>query len=174
MREMAPDHRLNLIRHPGAFWGERADTVAVVQVAALSEPLPWEELPCRSLGGGRFELCCVPFSAYGVCLGDVVTAELAFDGLAVITGVTQSSGQHTVRVMYDAGAEFRGIVDPDHVIRHDLLDRIAATGARGEWHNGNYLALTVEAESMPSLVDLLIEGAAQGCFLWEYANLPST
>jgi hypothetical protein len=69
------------------------------------------------------------------------------------------------------GEDFRSIDDPDHAIRHGFIDRTVAMGARGEWHSGDYLALTAEGVDNSGLVDLLIEGAAQGCSLWEYANL---
>jgi hypothetical protein len=60
------------ITHPSALWGYRADCIVESPVGA--DPVAFEQLPSRDLGDGRFEVCCIPYNAPDLALGDRVTA----------------------------------------------------------------------------------------------------
>jgi hypothetical protein len=47
-----------MLTHSNAVWGGRADCIVESQIS--TEMAMFEQLPCRELGSGRFEVCCIP------------------------------------------------------------------------------------------------------------------
>jgi hypothetical protein len=95
----------------------------------------FEQIWTRRLAGDLFEVCCIPFFAYDLALGDVVRAEPR--GGCVIQSVEQRSGNGVVRVAVKRAEE----AEPVHVRLHDLLGRLEYLC---EWFAPGYVAVNLE------------------------------
>ena len=95
----------------------------------------FEQLWTERVGDDRFELCCIPFFAYDMALGDVVRADAATG--YVIQSVVQRSGNGVVRVAVKRPED----VDAVHLRLHDLLGRLEYLC---EWFSPGYVAISLE------------------------------
>ena len=89
-----------------------------------------EQLWTRRVGEDLFELCCIPFFAYGMALDDVVRADPGY----VVHSVVKPSGHGVVRV---------AVVQPEdeeaiHATLHDLIGRLEYVH---EWFAPGYVAI---------------------------------
>ena len=96
----------------------------------------FEQLWTRRLDEDLFEICCIPFFAYDLALGDVVRAA-AEDGL--IRSVERRSGNGVVRIAVKRPEEVAEL----HPRIHDLLGRLEYLC---EWFAPRYVAVSVESE----------------------------
>lgn len=94
-----------------------------------------EQLWTKRVGEDRFELCCIPFFAYDMALGDVVRADAATG--YVIQAVEQRSGNGVVRVAVKRPEEVEAV----HLRLHDLLGRLEYLC---EWFDPGYVAVSLE------------------------------
>lgn len=95
----------------------------------------FEQLWTKRVGDDRFELCCIPFFAYDMALGDVVRAEAATG--YVIQSVVQRSGNGVVRVAVKRPENVNAV----HLRLHDLLGRLEYLC---EWFAPGYVAISLE------------------------------
>jgi hypothetical protein len=95
----------------------------------------FEQLWTKRVGDDRFELCCIPFFAYDMALGDIVRAEAATG--YVIQSVAQRSGNGVVRVAVKRIEDVNAV----HPHLHDLLSRLAYLC---EWFSPGYVAVSLE------------------------------
>lgn len=95
----------------------------------------FEQLWTRRVGDDRFELCCIPFFAYDMALGDVVRAEAATG--YVIQSVVQRSGNGVVRVAVKRPEDVNAV----HLRLHDLIGRLEYLC---EWFAPGYVAISLE------------------------------
>ncbi len=95
----------------------------------------YEQLWTKRVAEDRFEVCCIPFFAYDLALGDVVRAD-AGTGY-VIRSVEQRSGNGVVRV----AVRHREDVDAVHLRLHDLLGKLEYLH---EWFAPGYVAVSLE------------------------------
>jgi hypothetical protein len=95
----------------------------------------YEQLWTKRVGEDRFEVCCIPFFAYDLALGDVVRAD-AETGY-VVRSVEQRSGNGVVRV----AVKRRDDVEAVHLRLHDLLGKLEYLH---EWFAPGYVAVSLE------------------------------
>ena len=95
----------------------------------------FEQLWTKRVGEDHFELCCIPFFAYDMALGDVVRAEAATG--YVIQAVVKRSGNSVVRVAVKRPED----VDAAHLRLHDLFGRLEYLC---EWFDPGYVAVSLE------------------------------
>jgi len=119
--------------------------VALENVAAGDD---FEQLWTKRVGEGLFELCCIPFFAYDMALGDVLSADPKSG--YVVQGVVRRSGNGVVRVAVKRSED----VDQLHVTLHDLLGGLQYLC---EWYAPGYVAVSLEPGSPHSE---LFEGLA--------------
>jgi hypothetical protein len=106
------------VKHARPAWGERSNYIANFDLDVSQLPLKWEQLWLRRVSEHRFEVCCIPFFAYGLHLGDVVT--LSHSG--VVETIATPSGHWTLRLFFSAGSS-----------RHDeVLEQLEAMGVEHE------------------------------------------
>lgn len=126
----------DVVQHKDPAWGDRADAVVLRNLASDDLEGLWEQLWVRHLDLGKYELCCLPFFAYGLALGDVLDVAVDRDDRLVITGLARSGGRSLIRVV--AGLE------ADVPTFHDALHALLATeGLIHEWHRSGYVAIDV-------------------------------
>jgi uncharacterized protein DUF4265 len=96
----------------------------------------FEQIWTKRVGDDRFEVCCIPFFAYDLALGDVVRADAASG--YVIQAVERRSGNGVVRVAVKRPED----IDAVHVRLHDLLGRVEYLC---EWFAPGYVAVDLES-----------------------------
>ena len=141
--------------HQQPVWRERANYVVM---APLSEHHHYEQMWARQEAEDLFELCCIPFFAYNLALGDVVRTETRDGRTHAIAHVVRPSGRWTFRL-------WLGKSDEDALgVETEML----ALGALTEWSSEKLLAL--DAASKPHaqvLADALARGAQAGRWMYE-------
>lgn len=95
----------------------------------------FEQIWTEPLATDTFEVCCIPFFADDLALGDVVRADARGD--CVIQSVERRSGNGVVRVAIKREEEVEAV----HMPLHDLLGRLEYLC---EWFDPGYVAVNVE------------------------------
>jgi hypothetical protein len=124
----------DLAVHPEPVWRARANFI----ISAALEKGRWEQLWARQLGPERFEICCIPFFAYGVALGDEVETAPANGKRYAVTRVVQQSGRYVFRVWFGDSA--------DALIRDQVLGWLTSSGCLLEWSSDKLLAVDVPTQ----------------------------
>jgi hypothetical protein len=130
------------IVHLAPAWLDRGDSIVSVNLVQGSSEgrRGEEELWMRRLDHNRFELCCIPFFAYDLALGDQLTAEADATGKLWLRGVVQRSGRSTFRVRPSE------IAGPNRL--EELIQELAHLQCLTElWHPTNVLAIDAESEA---------------------------
>jgi hypothetical protein len=92
--------------HAEKAWAEGADWLIMCDLGGSGMPGRWEQLWARRVGADEFVICSIPFVAYGLALGDRVTAASVPDGFEwVIGSVREPSGNAVLRVAFRGDAE---------------------------------------------------------------------
>lgn len=99
-----------------------------------------EQLWCKQISEYHFELCCIPFFAYNLALGDQVMTDPDY----VITNVVKSSGHFTFRIWF--------IKETTEKDRHDVLNEIEKLQCSIEWYSTNLLGVDADTESKAELL----------------------
>ncbi len=147
------------LTHQQPVWRSRANFIVM---AALPEHHTYEQLWARQEGDDLFELCCIPFFAHDMSLGDLVRTETREERAYLISEVVRPSGRWTFRVWLGKSREDRLTVE----------DEFVTVGALTEWSSENLLALDVPNESQAqALADVLAEGERTGRWLYETGRL---
>ena len=141
----------------------RADSNYIAQIALA--PFGFddevEQVWLHRTADGSATLCCIPFRAYGVALGDSV--RISDD--SIVTEVLARSGRRVLRAL---------VVDEPDPTRAvtELQQRITDTGLRSEWSGDRHVAIDVPPGLEPSaLLDHLDVGEADGTLHWEWADV---
>jgi hypothetical protein len=139
--------------------------VAQIDLTPFSFADTMEQVWLRQLSAHEFAMCCIPFRAYGLALGDVVG--LSSDGTRV-TELIRSSGNRVVRALLVAG------LDPAvQTALSASLDSISTSlGLLREWSGDRHIAIDVPPETnIQTLTDVLASGQNEGQLFWEWANV---
>ncbi|MFC8827592.1 DUF4265 domain-containing protein [Streptomyces sp. NPDC057137] len=122
-----------------------------------------EQLYCH--GGSRtiegsYEVCCIPFYAYGLALGDVVGRN---ESGAVDRLISKSSR----RVLPVYFAEPRPLTDTRSALRR----AVESTGLLSEWNGDHQIALDVpDISVMQSIFNCVQEEIESGTAFWEWSD----
>ncbi|MFF4535538.1 DUF4265 domain-containing protein [Streptomyces aureus] len=109
---------------------------------------------------GGYEVCCIPFWAYGLALGDVV----AVSDNGYISGIVRKSGRRVLRVLF---LEPRPSMDS----RVPLRSVLESAGLLSEWNGDRHVAIDVPDESaMRQVYDVLNPEIQNGTAFWEWAD----
>ena len=125
LRNMSSDSSREAV-HTDPVWREKADFIIAVSLDSETDGTT-EQLWVRRIGDRQFEICCIPFFAYDLALGDVV--ETSDDYL--VRDVVQPSGRYVFRVW------FGGSFFP----RDEVASQLSDLGAVLEWSSVNLLAV---------------------------------
>ncbi len=89
------------ITHDFPVWREKANFILAVRLSNqpdVSQQWKWEQLWARQIEENIFEICCIPFFAYGLAIGDLVTTTPKEEKQYVIDKVIKKSGYQTFRI----------------------------------------------------------------------------
>jgi hypothetical protein len=93
----------------------------------------WEQLWARTVGPNTFELCCIPFFAYDLALGDVVETAPEADKLDVVQRVVKPSGHYTFHVWFQA---------PSPEATASVVRRVGELRCELEWSSDRLVAVS--------------------------------
>jgi len=129
-----------------------ADHLVRIDLEDHGMPGRFEQLWARKLDGRNFEICCVPFFAYDIALGDIVETDNEF----TVRRVVDKSGHKVIRV----AVVNEGAAQKLHPILHEWVE---STRLLYEWHGAGYLAIDVPEERAQSIdIRLLSDLAKRG------------
>lgn len=120
--------------HDTPAWKERANFLIFADLSAAGMPGRWEQLWARQLGGEEFEVCCIPYFAYGLALGDRVRTQPSRGRRYVVAGVHARSGRRVLRLWLKK-AQGAG--------RERVLRCLESCGLCHEWSSQNLLVIDV-------------------------------
>jgi Domain of unknown function (DUF4265) len=140
--------------HKSPIWRDRANFVFAVHIGVKSGENEWEQLWGQKTAPQRFILCCIPFFACDIALGDEVETDADF----VLQRVVQRSGQMTFRVW---------LVAQNSITREELIREIEAMTPLVEWSSENLLALSVPEAQAQQLANSLHAWEQKGVLQYE-------
>lgn len=141
--------RTDVVVHEHPAWRERANFIIHTQIH-LDEDSPrwrWEQIWTRQVDANHFEVCCIPFFAYDLALGDVVETEPDDGWQYLIQRVVRRSGHYTFRVWFQSATS-----------QEEVPQALAALGALMEerWPGSKLLAIDAATDDLAQEVaDLL-------------------
>lgn len=125
--------------HTNPVWRDRADFIIG---ATLEEPGMTEQLWARQIGAYEFEICCIPFFAYDIALGDTVETDPEYN----VTRVLEHSGRFVFRVWLESTT-----------ITDELVSQLVALGALVEWSSTHLLAIDAKDEEHAQIIANVLE-----------------
>lgn len=141
----------------------RADSnyIAWIALAPFGFDDQVEQVWLRRTADNTAALCCIPFRAYGVALGDTVRLT-PHDSM--VAEVLAGSGRRVLRAL---------VVEPALATTAPELRRhITEAGLRSEWSGDRHVAIDVPPRVEPSaLLDCMEACEADGNLHWEWADV---
>lgn len=116
--------------HQTPVWRDRASFIFVAHLGVKDGRNEWEQLWGQKTAAHRFILCCIPFFAQDIALGDEVETDVDF----VLQRVVKHAGRTTFRALFSGH---------DKATRKALMLEIEAMNPLMEWSSENLLALSV-------------------------------
>lgn len=140
--------------HQDPIWRERSNFVIAIEIDPGETGVGTEQLWARQIDERHYELCCIPFFAYDLALGDVVEVDASY----MVKRVTKASGRFVFRV-YFGSSDYPS---------EEVVERLAALGGLLEWSSVDLLAVDAPglAEGQP-IADYLQAQEDQGRLLYE-------
>lgn len=128
--------------HRDPVWRDRADFIIATRIDPGDTDVSTEQLWARRIGDGRHELCCIPFFAYDLALGDVVEV----DADHLVTRVVEPSGRYVFRVHFSR---------PDQPT-DEVIAELTGMGALVEWSSPSLVAVDArDQEHAQQVADVL-------------------
>lgn len=145
-------------QHTEPVWRDRSDFIIAVDVSGYSSAADREQLWAKQLGENRFKLCCIPFFAYNLTLGDVVETAPSGDRKYLISQVVQPSGRYVFRVWFGETSHPRDSIAAD----------LGKLGALLEWSSTNLLAVDArDQQHAQEIAGYLAAAEAEGKLMFE-------
>jgi hypothetical protein len=148
------------VSHPVPARRREQHLMAMVDLAPFGLENKLEQLWLREVSEG-YEVCCIPFWAYGMALGDTVA--VSEDNR--VTCVIAKSGRYVLRVMFaqpGLSSEFR----------ERLQAALTAAGLMYEWDGDRYIVLDIpEKPQGQDVYDLLAPEVHAKRAFWEWSDV---
>jgi hypothetical protein len=87
--------------HLNPVWRDKADFIIRAKCGDVTQGYFWEQLWARELGENRFMLCCIPFFAYDLSIGDEVETTTEQEVEYVISRTVKKSSYYTFRIWFE-------------------------------------------------------------------------
>lgn len=136
--------------HQEPVWRDRADFIIAADISQDADGSEWEQLWSRQIDESRFELCCIPFFAFDLALGDVIEVGPHAGRQYVVRRVVEPSGHYTFRVWFG---------DSQHpAARDEVVEELTLLAQALEWSSKNLLAVdAADEEQAQRVADFLAE-----------------
>ena len=116
--------------HQSPAWRGQADFIFSTHIGIRDGRNEWEQMWGKKVAPTRFMVCCIPFFAKDIALGDVVET----DSLFTFQKVVKRSGHITFRVWFES---------TDLELRRSTLRAVVAMEPIFEWSSENFCALSI-------------------------------
>lgn len=133
--------------HLNPVWRSRANCLVSAPIEGGNGAQRWEQLWARQRSLSEFEVCCIPFFAPHIDLGDRVQTRAEGDHAYVVTRVLSKSGRFTFRAWFT-----RMPAD----LCDTLVDRLQRRGCLLEWHSPELLGIDAARETLALDVEVLL------------------
>ncbi|MFD8389880.1 DUF4265 domain-containing protein [Streptomyces sp. NPDC059680] len=149
------------VSHESPAWRDEKNYMAMVDLAPFDLPGMLEQLWLREVGvEGSYEVCCIPFYAYGLALGDVVEKGES----ETVNRFVRKSGRRVLRVLF---AEPRPLMDSRSALRR----AVDSAGLLSEWNGDRHVAIDVpDVAVMQSIFDSVQGEIQNGTAFWEWSD----
>ncbi|MED7953990.1 DUF4265 domain-containing protein [Streptomyces sp. BE303] len=135
--------------------------MAMVDLAPFDLRDTLEQLWLREDRAGRYEICCIPFLAYGLNLGDSVE----IDDNDRVARVLERSGRRTIRIAF---SRERPAADS----RPLLAESISRASIPSEWNDDHYVAISLQGPSeIDPILNPISDEISRGTAFWEWADI---
>ncbi|MEU9603213.1 DUF4265 domain-containing protein [Streptomyces sp. NPDC048057] len=150
------------ISHEEPVWRGEGNQLAMVDLRAFGLERMLEQLWLREASeSGSYAVCCIPFYAYGLALGDVVRLNAS----GGVERLVRKSGRRVLRVLF---AEDRPSADS----RSALREAVDACGLLSEWNGERQVAIDVlDASIIQPVYDSVQEEIRNGTAFWEWSDV---
>jgi hypothetical protein len=91
-----------IVTHDFPVWRSKANFIIRVKLedSNIDHLADSEQIWARQIGENSFEICCIPFFAYGLALGDLVSTSTLKSEKYVIDKILEKSGHVTYRLLF--------------------------------------------------------------------------
>ncbi|WP_167739665.1 DUF4265 domain-containing protein [Streptomyces subrutilus] len=149
------------VSHEDPAWRREKNYMVTVDLAPFDLAGMREQLWLREIEeGGSYEVCCIPFYAYGLALGDVVSKS----GTDAVESVISKSGRRVLRVFF---TDPRPRTDS----RSELRNVVNSTGLLSEWNGDRHVAIDVpDIAQMQPVFDSVHREIQNRTAFWEWSD----
>lgn len=154
---------LRIVTHDFPAWREKANFIIASRLGeelGIDDIFDWEQLWGRSISENTFELCCIPFFAYNLALGDIVETCPFESRTFVVKRLLESRGHKTFRLVFRDLDNWATIVDEIRTIGCLVEPR---------WNLSKVIAIDASTPEHISDLERYLEGLGSGAS-WEIAN----
>jgi hypothetical protein len=117
---------MEFVVHQDPVWRDRSNFIIDAELPEKDRPHRFEHLFAKQVSDARFEICCIPFFAYDIVLGDVVATSPKGNRKYVVDNVVLPSGRYVFRVWFGESFYPREEI-ADELKRLGLADRVVLT-----------------------------------------------
>ncbi|MFK0106415.1 DUF4265 domain-containing protein [Streptomyces sp. NPDC091217] len=152
---------ITYVSHEEPAWRGSGHYMAMVDLAVFDLPGMREQIWLRETGvAGEYEVCCIPFYAYGMALGDVVGKSAA----DMIGQSIRKSGRRALRVLFTAPR-------PLNDSRSALRAALDSVGLLSEWNGDRQVAIDVpDMTVIQPVVDAIQAEILGKTAFWEWSD----
>jgi hypothetical protein len=137
--------------------------IARVDLAPFGLDGQIEQLWLMALNDGNYEVACIPFSAYGLALGDTVL----LNDDDYVSEVVKTSWHRTLRLLFVPGLPRVALRQGSEAIQAE----VAMAGLRSEWNGDRFVAVDVPPSTEPTRLFAVMKAAVDaGHAFWEWAD----
>ena len=103
----------SIITHDFPAWRDKSDFIIGVDLSKFGagDLVSWEQIWARKLREDIFEVCCIPFFAYGIALGDHVRTQKEGENDFMIKEVVKKNGHIPYRVWFESAEDWGSVID---------------------------------------------------------------
>ena len=102
-----------VITHDFPVWREKANFILAVRLGDPDIPKEWkwEQIWAKKVNENLFEICCIPFFAYGLALGYLINTKTLDEKQYVINEIVKKSEHITYRIWFINTDNWNTIID---------------------------------------------------------------
>jgi hypothetical protein len=136
------------VTHKYPAWRDTANFVIVSCMGDDDHPERWEQLWARQLAEARFVICCIPFTTYGIALGDEVVTDVFRGKAYVVSEVARHGGHCTYRIWFGDSE--------NPAVRENVMERATELGCLVESFSQNIPAIDADGTEMAEALDAFL------------------
>lgn len=125
--------------HRDPVWRSRSNFIVASLIDSADTEILTEQLWARKIDDRHFELCCIPFFAYDLALGDVVETDEKF----MVSSVSTKSGRYVFRVHFG---------QDQYQFRKSVPDELVALGALLEWSSASLIGVDARDQAHAQII----------------------